>query len=450
MIRANVRTWAAVAAGIVVLALAVPVARAESPMGRAGTWALVGGLVHPVSGPDIVGGTVVMQQGRIAAVGLDVPVPAGATVVDCRGKHVYPGLVAANTVLGLVEVQSVTGSNDTQETGNLNPNQRAEVMLNPESDLIAVARLNGLTSALAIPGGGAVSGTSALFHLDGWTQEDMVVRAPVGLHVAWPNMTPVRAWWMQQSDEEQNKARDAAVDAIRRAFDDARAYDRARAAEGGAGVPKHDADAKWDAMRRALHGEIPVIFRADALNQIRAVLAFADEQKLTNVILLGGYDAPRVADELKARGIPVIVAGLLATPNRRYESYDAAFTVPARLAAAGVRFCIADDGGGFGATSARNLPYHAGMAAAFGLAHDDALKAITLWPAQILGAGDRLGSIEVGKSADVQVTTGDPLEITTQVERVFIAGRDVPMESRQTRLFHKYDERPRGPKARRR
>lgn len=450
MIRARASKLRVAVIAALAAATVAATAAAETLVGRAGTWALVGGTVHPVSAPAIANGTVVIENGRIAAVGAGLAAPAGATVVDCRGKHVYPGLVAANTQVGLVEINTIEGANDTQETGNVNPNQRAEVMFHPESDLVPVTRLNGVTSVLSVPGGGAISGTSALMHLDGWTQEDMTVRAPVGLHVRWPNMTPVRAWWNTQSDEEQTRQRDQAIDAIRRAFDDARAWQQAKAAERTGGAPKLDADPKWEAMGRALKGEIPVLIHADRLNQIRAALEFVDQQKLGNVVLVGGYDAPLVADDLKARNIAVIVAGLLAMPLRRDESYDAAFTVPARLASAGVRFCIADEGGSNGAANARNLPYHAGMAAAFGLPREEALKAVTLYPAQILGAADRVGTIEVGKSADVQVTSGDPLEITTTVERVFIAGRDVPMVSRQTRLYEKYDARPRGPNARKR
>jgi imidazolonepropionase-like amidohydrolase len=323
-------------------------------------------------------------------------------------------------------------------------------MFNPDSDLLPVTRLNGVTSVLSIPGGGNIRGTSALMHLDGWTQEDIALKAPVGLHVQWPNMTPVHAFLELRSDEEQAKARDQAVQAITDAFDDARAYWKARDAEGAAGVPKHDEDVRWDSMRKALKGEIPVIFHCDALNQIRAVLRFCDKQELSNVILLGGYDSWRVADELKRRNIAVIVAGILAMPSRGDEPYDEAFTVPARLSRAGVRFCIADEGGSFGAALARNLPQHAAMAAAFGLDHDEALKAVTLYPAQILGVGDRIGSIEVGKLADLQITDGDPLQVATHCEQVILNGKLMPMESRQTRLFHKYDARPRGPKARKR
>jgi imidazolonepropionase-like amidohydrolase len=441
-------TRPALLAALLVSSLAFMLVSATFTPARAEMLALTGGTVHPVSGPEIPNGTVLVDGAKITAVGAGVTVPSGAKVVDCTGKHVYPGFVHANTVLGLVEIQTIEGSDDTRETGNVNPNQRAEVMYNPDSDFLPVTRLNGVTTVLSIPGGGAVRGTSALMHLDGWTREDMTVRAPVALHVQWPNMTPVHAFFELRSDEDQAKARDEQIKQISDAFDDARAYWTARDAENEKGVPKHDDDVRWDAMRKVFKGEIPVAFHCDALNQIRAVLKFCDQQKLTNVILLGGYDSWRVADELKRRNISVIVAGVLATPNRGYESYDEAYTVAAKLSKAGVRFCIADEGGAFSAPNSRNVPYHAAMAEAFGLDHDEALKSVTLYPAQILGAGDKIGSIEVGKIADLQVTDGDPLLVATHCEQVVVNGKVVPMESRQTRLFHKYDERPRGPLAR--
>jgi len=443
-------TRPALFAALLVSGLAFMLVSALWTPARAEVLALTGGTVHPVTGPEIANGTVLVEGAKITAVGAGIPVPSGAKVIDCTGKHVYPGFVHANTILGLQEISTIEGSDDSRETGNLNPNQRAEVMYNPDSDFLPVARLNGVTTVLTIPGGGAVRGTSALMHLDGWTQEDITVRAPAALHVQWPNMTPIHAFFELRSDEEQAKARDEAIKAIGDAFDDARAYWTARDAESGKGVPRHDDDVRWDAMRKALRGEIPVAFHCDALNQIRAVLRFCDQQKLTNIILLGGYDSWRVADELKRRNIAVIVAGVLATPNRGYESYDEAFTVASKLAKAGVRYCIADEGGGFAAANARNVPYQAAMAEAFGLDHDEALKSVTLYPAQILGAGDKIGSIEVGKLADLQVTDGDPLIIATHCEQVVVNGKVVPMESRQTRLFHKYDERPRGPHARKR
>lgn len=432
---------------LVAMALLVgSAAHAETPMpGAAAKLAFVGGVVHTVSGATLENGTVVVDRGRIVAVGAGLAAPSDAKVIDCRGQHVYPGFVAANTQMGLVEIGTVTGSDDTRETGNVNPNLRAEVMINPDSDLLAVARNNGITTAQVVPGGGAVHGSSALVHLGGWTQEDMVVRAPVAMHVTWPNMTPARAWFITQSDEEQNKSRDAAIDAIRNAFDDARAYWKARDAEKSPGVPRHDSDVKWAAMGRALRGEIPVQFAAETMAQIRAVLKFADEQGLKRIILVGGNDAWRMADELKQRDVAVIVGGTLSLPRRRSDSYDDAFLLPGRLAAAGVRYCIAD---GDGPASTRNLPHHAAMAAAFGLDPNEALKAVTLYPAQILGAGDQLGSIEVGKIADLQITDGDPLLQSTRCLSVILAGQVLPMDDRQIRLFKKYDARPRGELAR--
>jgi imidazolonepropionase-like amidohydrolase len=418
---------------------------------RAETIALTGGTVHTVTGPTIENATVVMTDGKITAVGANVTPPAGAKVVSCAGKQIYPGMVSANTVLGLIEVGSVLGSNDQAETGTVNPNVRAEVEINPESDLLPVTRVNGITSAVSVPqmGGnnGGIPGTSALIHLDGWTQEDMTIEKPVGLHVEWPSLAINRAWWETRSEEDQKKAREQSIQAIRTAFEDARAYWTARDAEGKAGIPRHDRDVKWDAMGKALRGEIPVMFGANSYAQIRSVLRFVDEQKLKNVVLVGGEDAWMLTDELKARNIAVITGPALSLPARSYEAYDTGMGLAAKLQAAGVRFCVSDGGGSH---NSRNLPYEAAMASAYGLPKDEALKSITIYPAQILGVADKIGSIEPGKIADVIVTNGDPLEIVTQVEQVYINGRAISMETRHTRLFHKYDARPRGPKARNR
>ncbi len=431
------------------LAVGFATAAVDPTVSLAAPIALAGGTVHTVSGPTLENATVVIDNGRIVAVGTGIAPPAGATIVPCAGKHVWPGFVSALTALGLTEVSSVRGTNDLAETGNINPNIRAEVAINPESDLIPVTRVNGVTSALVVPRGspitGAIAGTSALIHLDGWTHEDMTLRAPVALHVLWPPMGISRGFFETRSEEEQKKQREQSLRDIRNAFDDARSYWKAHAAEGRTGVPRHDQDVKWDAMGRALRGEIPVVFHCAALNQIEAVLKFVDEQQLGNVILADAYDSWRVADDLKRRDIAVITGATLQLPRRSYEAYDYGMSLPAKLFAAGVRFCISDGGG---TSNARNLPYHAAMAAAFGLPREEALRAVTLYPAQILGAGDRLGSVEPGKDADLVIGDGDPLEITTHVEQVYIAGKAISMETRQTRLFKKYDGRPRGPMAR--
>jgi imidazolonepropionase-like amidohydrolase len=223
---------------------------------------------------------------------------------------------------------------------------------------------------------------------------------------------------------------------------------KAREAEGRNGIPRHDQDVKWEAMTKALRGEIPVVFHASALNQIQASLKFADEQGIKKLVIADGYDAWRIAGELKKRGVAVVLGASQELPRRSYEPYDQGMSQAAKLYEAGVRFCISDGGGSGNAASVRNLPYEAAYAAAYGLPHDEALKAVTLYPAQIFGVSDKVGSIEPGKAADLVLGDGDPLEIETHVEQVYIAGKAVSMENRQTRLFHKYDSRPRGAKAR--
>jgi imidazolonepropionase-like amidohydrolase len=415
--------------------------------------AFVHATVHTATGPALEDATLVVDGGRILSVTAGGSPPAGAQIVECTGKHVWPGIVDPWSRLGLVEISSVRGTRDDAETGSINPNVRAEVMINPDSELLPVTRYNGITSALVVPtlgddrpaGGGGLPGSSALIHLDGWTREDMTIKAPVALHVEWPAMGISRSRFETRSEEDQKKAREEQIKAIRDAFENARAYWKAHQAEGKPGVPRHDQDVKWDAMGKALRGEIPVVFNAAALNQIEAVLKFADEQGLTNIVIADGYDAWRIAPELKRRNIAVIAGAPQSLPRRSYEPYDMGMSLPAKLHDAGVRFCISDGGE---SSNSRNLPYEAGYAAAYGLPHDEALRSITLYPAQIFGVADKVGSIEPGKMADLVVGTGDPLEITTQVEQVYVEGRAVSMENRQTRLFHKYDNRPRGPKAR--
>jgi imidazolonepropionase-like amidohydrolase len=415
---------------------------------RAEVVAFTNATVHPGRSGTMNDAMVIIDGDRVLDLGDDVSPPPGARIVDCTGKHIYPGLVSAHTVLGLTEIMSVAGTNDWMETGNLNPNIRAETQFNPESDLLPVTLVNGVTSALVVPRGGAISGTSALMRLTGWTWEDMTLKAPVGLHVQWPGAASGRGGYDPRSEEEQKKAREQAVAAIRQAFDDARAYWPARRAEGLSGIPRHDRDVKWEAMGLALRGEFPVFIHAASLAQIKAALEFAGQQGLRRVVLVGGGDAWRLADTLKARDIAVVVGPVLALPRRGYEPYDEAFTVAAKLHAAGVKFCISDGGSPFGASNARNLPYQAAMAAAFGLPKDEALRSITLSPAEILGVDKMVGSLEPGKYADLVIADGDLLEPATHVEQVWVGGRPVSMETRQTRLFQKYDKRPRGAHAR--
>lgn len=396
---------------------------------------LSGADVYTVSGDVIPGGDVLFDRGKIVAVGKSVNVPPGARRVDVAGKRIYPGLFATGNDLGLVEVRSVRGADDAGETGTLNPNIRAEVAINPDSELIPVARANGVLLNLTLPGGSIMPGSSAVLQLDGWTWQDLTLKAPAAIHVTWPSMSRPRVRRStQQADAEQPPAADQQLKALDDAFADARAYWAAKMAG-----KKIDHDARWEAMAPLLEGKLPLVVAADEVRQIRAAVAFARREKV-KLVILGGYDAPLCADLLKAYDVPVIVNGVHRLPLRPDAPYDEPFTLPARLKDMGVTFCITLSHR-FGGSDVRNLPYHAATAVAHGLAADEALKAITLYPAQILGCADRVGSLEAGKDATLIITDGDILETPTHVEMAFVQGREVDLSSKHTQLWQKYREK---------
>jgi imidazolonepropionase-like amidohydrolase len=398
---------------------------------QTGPIALVGGTIHPVSGPDLPGGTLVFEGGKISSLGAEVKLPEGCQTIDVTGKHVYPGLFESFTDLGLIEIPAVRATVDKAESGSINPNVRANVAVNPDSELIPVARAAGVLTMLTVPSGGVISGQSAVMYLDGWTTEEMTVKSPAGLHVAWPRVRPLRAWWLKAVEDRLSAEREKNIRAISEAFASARAYQRKKAAGEAA------YDARWEAMLPALEGRIPVVVHADECEQIQAAVAFAVRENL-RLVLVGGYGAADCAELLKRHDIPVIIAGVQRLPERPSDFYDEPFTLASRLHEAGVRFCIS---GAVEASNVRNLPYHAGMAAAFGLPKEEALRAITLYPARIMGVEDRLGSLEPGKDATLIVTDGDPLETPTHVLRAYIQGRQVDLSNRHLRLWEKYKEK---------
>ncbi|MCZ6775306.1 MAG: amidohydrolase family protein [Ignavibacteria bacterium] len=400
------------------------------------TIALVGGTIHKVVGPSVEG-TIVFDGGKIIDLGANATIPEVAEIIDVSGKHIYPGLISADTYIGLIEIGAVRATRDRTETGDINPNIRAEVAVNPESELIPVARANGITMMVTSPSGGLISGTSAMMMMDGWTWEEMTFKAPAAMYVSWPRMTIITAPWFTRSEEEQKNERDKSLQELKDAFRNARAYMTAKKAEAQEDVPYHDVDMRWEAMIPVLERTVPVVVWATEVQQIQAAVAWAEQENI-RIIIGGGYDAWRVADLLKKKNIPVLAGGIHRLPMRRFEAYDESFVLPAKLHDAGIQFAIITRGS---PASERNLPYHAAMAAAYGLPKEEALKAITLYPAQIFGVADRIGSLEVGKDATLIVTTGDPLEIINNVEMEFIQGRKIDLTSRHTMLYEKYKEK---------
>jgi imidazolonepropionase-like amidohydrolase len=397
--------------------------------------AIKGATIHPVSGPDIPSGTIVFENGKITAIGANATIPSGADEIDGTGKHVYPGLINANTVLGLVEIGAVRATVDVEEAGALNPNVRSITSVNPDSELIPVARAAGVLTALSVPEGGIISGQSAVLRLDGWTPEEMTVLSPAAMHLRWPNLTIDRRPRARKSVRDQQKEIEKAQKQIRDAFQVARSYWQARK------NPALDfkSDLRWEALMPVFDGKLPLFVHASTLAQIEAALVWAKEMQL-KIVLVDGDDAWRIAPQLKESDTAVILGPATSLPPRRDDDYDSAWSSAAKLQQAGVRFCIASNGRG-AETNERNIGYEAGLAAGYGLPKEEALKAVTIYPAEILGVADRLGSLETGKAATLIVTNGDPLDFPTQVEMAFIDGRKIDLSNRQTRLRDKYREK---------
>ncbi len=398
--------------------------------------ALVDAMVHPISGPSIPNGVIVFEKGKITAVGRQgeegIVIPPSAVTTSLRGQHIYPGFLDGYTQLGLTEIDAVRATRDRAETGSINPNVRAEVAFNPESELIPVARSNGVLTALSAPTGGLISGQSAVMRLDGWTWENMRLKAPAALHIRWPRMTPRLRFGQKPEDiTKQKKSRDKQLAELRDLFDDARAYQQGR--EAGT----QPVDVRLQALLPVLQKKVPLIVTADRVDQINAAIGFAAQQKV-RLIIHGGYDAADCARLLKAQKVPVMIGRVHRLPLSPSDFPDHPFTLANRLRQAGVDYCITSSSA---AWDVRNLPYHAATAAAYGLPKEESLKAITLYPAQILGLADRLGSLKVGKQATVIVTTGDPLDVRTQVTAAYIDGRKLDLTDRHKQLYQKYQRR---------
>jgi len=390
--------------------------------------ALTGATVHPVSS-DPIEGTVLLRDGLVEAVGTDVAIPDDATVIDLAGLHLYPGFVHPATQLGLTEISSVAGTVDTAEMGAINAAIRAEVAINHDSRLLPASIAGGILSAHVMPDGGLIQGTSAVIRLDGWSWEEMVIASPTGMHLAFPSAAV---------DDEDNED----LKRIERVLDQARHYQRAVAAAENDDAPSPARNDQLAALGPVLNGEMPLFIKVNRYDVMEKALDWAQEQGFERIVLMANPDVQYLAERLAADDIPVILRNVYAMPSRRWEPYDMAFVAAARLAEAGVRFAIADSGGGMDVANARNLPFHAGSAAAHGLDKMDALKSVTLWPAEILGVADQLGSIEPGKRATLFASTGDPLEPMTRIERVWIDGSEYDLMRDPGRsLYQRYRQR---------
>ena len=398
--------------------------------------ALTNCTIHPVVGDVIQNGTIIFEKGKITELGKNVPIPDKALVKDLNRKHVYPAFIECYSIIGLTEIGAVKPMRDYAEIGEINSNVRAEVAVNPESEIIPVTRANGIALAVTLPVGGIIAGKSALIKLDGWTWEDMTLKAPVSMIMNWPRMEVITSRWMRQSQEEQRKEIKKRLAKLEKVFEEARAYKIAHETAQKQDIQFHKYDARLDALIPVLKGKLPIWIVANSLLQIEAAINWADRQKV-KMVLVGGRESTHVTELLKRKNIPVIITSILRLPGRRDADFDEAFTLPLKLYEAGVKFCIASGG----ASKVRNLPYHAAKAASYGLPKNEALKAITQYPAEIIGIADQIGTLEKGKDATLMITNGDPLEIVTQVEGLYIQGSKIDLNNKHKTLYEKYKER---------
>jgi len=423
------------ATGVCTLLLfAAAPAAAQVSVGQDGTWLLRGGTVVTVAGGNLANTDVLLRDGRIARVGPDLPA-AGATEIDARGKFVYPGLIDAFTPLGLAEIGGIATMSLRSELGEFNPHDRAIVAINVESEMIAITRSNGVTNVISAPAGGLISGQAAMVNLSGWTWEDMAVSSSAAFIVNYPGVGGGGGGrgggFGGRGGGAGGDNAEAQVRELKDMLRMARAYEQARA--GGS----TQFDIKLEAMRPLMRGETVALVSANNEEQIRGAVALTDTFGI-RVAVLGGREAWKVASLLAQKNVPVVLGSIQSTPSGD-APYDAIYAQPGVLVRAGVKIAFSTGG----ASNARHVPYHAALAVAYDLRPEDAIKGLTLWPAEIFGVADDLGSIEAGKMANVFITDGDPLDVRTNVLDVFIEGRRVSIDDRHTELYQKYISRGR-------
>ncbi|MDQ3417789.1 MAG: amidohydrolase family protein [Acidobacteriota bacterium] len=431
----NARDGAAAASGGSSNALTAPLPAPQSA-GAGPALAITNARIVPVTAAVIEKGTIVIRGGRIEALGANVQVPQGATVIDAKGGHVYPGFINARTTIG-IGANGVRGYDDVSEMHDWNQQLRTRVGYHSESETIPVARGTGVTTVGVAPGGGIMSGELAVMNLDGWTWEEATLRGNAGIVFNFPALAGGGgrgggrggrgggAPPAERTYDDVRRERDRRLDDVIRVFEQARAY--AKAGENKA--------TNWglEALRPIVDRKLPLIVSVAREQDIKDAVAFGERARV-NIVLSGAIESSYAAELLKEKKVPVILGNVLAMPSREDDSHASTYQLAGVLARAGVKFAFSS--GDY--QNVRLLPFQAAMAVAWGLDRDLAIKALTIDAAEILGVANRVGSLEPGKDANLFVATGDPLEIRSQVTHVVIAGRDVGTDSKHEALYRKY------------
>jgi len=420
---------------IVLLLMGMGISAQQVAKAQKGTFLLKNATIHTISKGDMVG-DVLVKDGMIADVGTNLSAP-GATEVDLTGKHLYPGFIDGGTRLGLSEVGSVSLTQDYSEIGDFIPHMQALTAVNPNSVAIPVTRTNGVTTVIAAPTGGLFPGTAALIDLVGYTPEQMYGGFK-GIVMNYPS-SGRRGRWDRRSDDEIKKAEEKALKKLNEIIEKARLYAKIDSAGNAVKKERNDYNPQMDALVPVIKGEATLMIEVNKDKDIKSAINWVRENKV-KAILTGVAEGYRVAKELAESGIPVITGPVLSTPSRSSDRYDAPYANAGKMLAAGVKVAIRT----METENVRNLPFNAAFAAAYGMGVEEALKAITIVPAEIFGVADKYGSIEKGKFANLMVSNGDPFETKTDIEHLFIRGWKIPLESRHTLLYDEFLERSPG------
>jgi imidazolonepropionase-like amidohydrolase len=398
-----------------------------------GVFALTNAAVETVTKGRLENATIIIRDGIIEAVGSNIPIPADAQVIDCKNLEVYPGMIDGGTRLGLQEIESISLTQDYDELGELTPEMDALTAVNPNSVLIPVTRVSGVTSVITRPSGGLFPGTAALINLHGYAPEQMFggYKAMV---INFPS-SGRRGRYDRRTDEEIKKEGDKALKKLNDTWERVRTY----ASIDSATMGKADYNPELAALVPVLKGEMTAMIEVNKESDILAALRWIEKQKI-KAVLTGVSEGWRVADSIALAGVPVVTGPVLAQPTRDHESYDQAYKNAGLMQKAGVKVALRTND----AENVRNLPFNAGFAATYGMGRDEALKAVTIVPAEIFGVADQLGSVEPGKKANLFVSTGDPFEPATAIKYLFINGWNVPIESRHTLLYEEFLHRSPG------
>jgi imidazolonepropionase-like amidohydrolase len=394
---------------------------------------LTNGFIHIGNGKTMESGAIGVKGGKIVFVQSALSTPTNKsewdTIIDLKGQHVYPGFVAPNSILGLTEIDAIRASRDYSDVGEFNPHVRSQIAFNVESRVIETVRTNGVLLSQATPRSGMISGTSSVMKLSGWNWEDATVKADDGIHVNWPNSLQGGGWWAEPAPKNRNENYLKEKKELDNFFQLAHAYSQ---------NPNPAKDLRLDAMKGCFKGEKRVYFHADEMQQLLDILEFVEKFKIQKPVIVGGYDAHLLGKRLKDANIPVMVPRPHSLPDKEEDPVDLPFKIPFLLYQQGIKFCIQNEGD-MEAMNARNIPFLAGTAMAYGLPEEEAIKAVSLNTCEILGIDKNYGSLEVGKSATLFVSKGNALDMrTNQVTVILTDGKLIPTKNFQEELYLKY------------